>query len=328
MARPRPSTAPPAKRPTSPAIRPTKKRNVSIADIFNADHVLSWKDSPGESHFVQHTTIPLHRTCASVGTDRLEHFDLATMCRRWHGSSGKNRCFTCCAYWEAKNAGETPDVENYEIVKFWVDFKATEVYSELSNHGKLLHLAKFIAEKPKERKVLSKLGATRLSRGEAGTVLITNEPCCNYYTLMVRDPDKHVGYIMYRDASNKTYARWLDSVCRFENMSIVNKGDVVEAIMALGFLWTQSQKAGPVATIENYGRATLTTKLDGIMELVKTIEDEVATIEVNIAQELAVPHIAAPQPVANAETELENEDSPDSDDGWGAWQSNGMTLPK
>eukprot|EP00972_Heterocapsa_arctica_P095971 14160147-Heterocapsa_arctica.AAC.1 len=65
----------------------------------------------------------------------------------------------------------------------------------------------FLADKSKERKSLSHFGATRLSRSEALRVLTSNEPCCNYYTLMAFDPadsgTKHLGYIMYQDASNK-----------------------------------------------------------------------------------------------------------------------------
>eukprot|EP00972_Heterocapsa_arctica_P022440 3300923-Heterocapsa_arctica.AAC.1 len=60
-----------------------------------------------------------------------------------------------------------------------------------------------MADKSEERKSLSKLGATRLSRNEALRFLASKEKCCNYYTLMVHDTDdsgaKQLGYIMYQD---------------------------------------------------------------------------------------------------------------------------------
>eukprot|EP00972_Heterocapsa_arctica_P090865 13406966-Heterocapsa_arctica.AAC.1 len=103
-----------SKRPTSPAAAPTKKRQVRIADMFHEEHVLSWKDTPDMDAFVLHTTVPGHRTCIP-DCNTLEQLATATMCGRGFGASGR-KCFTCCAYWEAKHKGPSFDVEKSSIV--------------------------------------------------------------------------------------------------------------------------------------------------------------------------------------------------------------------
>jgi hypothetical protein len=105
--------------------------------------------------------------------NQLKQLATATMCERWRGVKG-GKCFTCCAYKEARDR-ETFNIDKSYIVKFWVGFKASLEYSKLSHHDKLSALAMFLADKSKERKSLSKLGATRLSRSEARSVLNRNQ---------------------------------------------------------------------------------------------------------------------------------------------------------
>eukprot|EP00972_Heterocapsa_arctica_P034980 5149264-Heterocapsa_arctica.AAC.1 len=69
-------------------------------------------------------------------------------------------------------------------------------------------------DKREERKALSKLEAARLSRKEALRFLPSKEKVQNYYTLMVQTTSStgayQLGYIMFEDLQNKTYARVLD----------------------------------------------------------------------------------------------------------------------
>jgi hypothetical protein len=249
---------------------------------------------PDMSRIVWHAEVPRHRTCVP-DCNTVTQLVNATMCGKWHGATGKKRCFTCCAYKETKTS-ETFDVEKSPIVKFWVEFKATPAYNQATHHDKLSALARFLQNKPTERKALSKLGAMRRSRSEAVIFLDGKEPCCNYYTLMMSLAGT-IGYVMFQDASNHTYWTWLDSFCKL-GLNIEHTGDVVEAIMGLGFLYEQQRL-----------RRLVHTDLDGIMELVGIMEDEVRAIQRLTAQPR--------QPV---NTETEDEDSDNSSEAWGIWR--------
>eukprot|EP00972_Heterocapsa_arctica_P013494 1987452-Heterocapsa_arctica.AAC.1 len=72
-----------------------------------------------------------------------------------------------------------------------------------------------------------------------------------------------LGYIMFEDLQNKVYARVLDENVKdpeVRRFSVKNKGDIVESIMALGFIW------------QNTGSCN--TELLGIMELVNHLENQ------------------------------------------------------
>eukprot|EP00972_Heterocapsa_arctica_P114540 16442900-Heterocapsa_arctica.AAC.1 len=163
-----------------------------------------------------HTELLFDRTCVPGC-----NFDCITKCQEIMCNNIK-KCFTCCAF-KFTSERETcyPNPETSSIVKFWVGFKASCEYSNLSHHAKLSKLAVLMADTSEERKSLSKLGAARLSRNEALRFLASKEKFCNYYTLMVYDTDdsgaKQLGYIMYQDLSNKPYAAWLSSVSSFLN---------------------------------------------------------------------------------------------------------------
>eukprot|EP00972_Heterocapsa_arctica_P074936 11060041-Heterocapsa_arctica.AAC.1 len=62
-------------------------------------------------------------------------------------------------------------------------------------------------DKKDERKALSKLGATRLTRMETLRFLHSKEKVQNYYTLMVQTKSStggtQLGYIMFEDLQNK-----------------------------------------------------------------------------------------------------------------------------
>eukprot|EP00972_Heterocapsa_arctica_P065195 9624948-Heterocapsa_arctica.AAC.1 len=68
---------------------------------------------------------------------------------------------------------------------------------------------------------------------------------------------------MFEDLQNKAYARDLDESVKDPEvrwLSVKNKGDIVESIMALGFIW------------QNTGSCD--TELQGIMELVNHMENQ------------------------------------------------------
>eukprot|EP00972_Heterocapsa_arctica_P045724 6747226-Heterocapsa_arctica.AAC.1 len=89
---------------------------------------------------------------------------------------GKN-CFTCSAYKTTQTfKDETFDPGNSSIVKFWVELKASEGYSDLTRDQKLAKLAISMVDKSSQRKALSKLGATRLSRNDAIRFLAGQDP--------------------------------------------------------------------------------------------------------------------------------------------------------
>jgi hypothetical protein len=275
--------------------------------------------TPDMHCFVSHTDVPIHRTCIQ-DCNTLSKLVIAkdNMCEKWFGKKGM-KCFTCCAYWESKHKPKF-DAEKSIVIKFWVEFKTRLEYSKLSHHDKLSALAVFLAVQPNERKSLSYHGATRLSRSEALRVLASKAPCCNYYTLMACNPDdsgtKHLGYIMYQDVGNQAYATWLNSVCKVKvvspedpanvvnQLNIEHKGDVVEAILGLGFIWQLSRKAG----LDN-------TDLDGIMELVTTIENELQTMQFNTQR--------ASQLNTHEKEDEESTSPVNSDDcseAWGCWK--------
>eukprot|EP00972_Heterocapsa_arctica_P045812 6762023-Heterocapsa_arctica.AAC.1 len=66
---------------------------------------------------------------------------------------------------------------------------------------------------------------------------------------------KQLGYIMFEDLLNKAYAQFLDFITdpKVAWLSTGIKGDIVESIMAMGFIW------------QNTGSTD--KELEGIMEL-------------------------------------------------------------
>eukprot|EP00972_Heterocapsa_arctica_P000697 101280-Heterocapsa_arctica.AAC.1 len=101
-----------------------------------------------------------------------------------------------------------------------------------------------MAAKSDQRKALSKLGAMRLSRKGALRFLKSKAKVGNYYTLMVQTTSSSgatpLGYIMFEDILNKAYARFLDENVddpAVKYLSTGPKGDIIESILAMGFIW-------------------------------------------------------------------------------------------
>eukprot|EP00972_Heterocapsa_arctica_P001113 155756-Heterocapsa_arctica.AAC.1 len=85
-------------------------------------------------------------------------------------------CFTCAAHnTNTFFKDETFDTKNSSIVTFWKDLKGIHGYENLTRADKIAKLAGFMKNKREERKSLSKLGASRLSRKEALRFLRSKE---------------------------------------------------------------------------------------------------------------------------------------------------------
>eukprot|EP00972_Heterocapsa_arctica_P063610 9387294-Heterocapsa_arctica.AAC.1 len=72
----------------------------------------------------------------------------------------------------------------------------------------------------------------------------SHEKTKHYHTLMVQTMNStgayQLGYIMFEDLGNKAYMKSLDSMITDANalwLNMKHKGDVVECIMALGFIY-------------------------------------------------------------------------------------------
>eukprot|EP00972_Heterocapsa_arctica_P068405 10108067-Heterocapsa_arctica.AAC.1 len=131
---------------------------------------------------------------------------------------------------------------------------------KFSVEAKIDRMVAIMADKGVERTKLAKLGASRLTRGELLQFMRSLEKTQNYYTLMVQTKNPagayQLGYIMFEDLGNKAYMNSLDPMLTNVNAQWLNqkhKGDVVECIMALGFMY------------QHHGSAI--ESLEGIMEL-------------------------------------------------------------
>eukprot|EP00972_Heterocapsa_arctica_P060532 8930144-Heterocapsa_arctica.AAC.1 len=138
--------------------------------------------------------------------------------------------------------------------------KANVNFIGWSNDSKINKLAAFMVDKKDERTALSKLGATRRSRNDALRFMHSHEKTQFFYTLMIQCENGsgkyQLGYIMFEDVRNKPYMKALDSMIIDANamwLNEKNKGDIVECIMALGFIY-------------QHGGST-NKSLEGIMDL-------------------------------------------------------------
>eukprot|EP00972_Heterocapsa_arctica_P090376 13330945-Heterocapsa_arctica.AAC.1 len=96
-------------------------------------------------------------------------------------------CCTCAAHnTNTFFKDETFDTKNYSIVTLWENLKTIHGYENLTRADKIAKLSVFMKDKREERKSLSMLGASRLSRKEALRFLHSKEKVQNYYTLMVQ----------------------------------------------------------------------------------------------------------------------------------------------
>eukprot|EP00972_Heterocapsa_arctica_P010874 1593052-Heterocapsa_arctica.AAC.1 len=137
----------------------------------------------------------------------------------------------------------------------------------------------------------------RLSRKEAIRFLKGQEKFGNYYTLMAQTTDgkgaKQLGYIMFEDLLNKVYALFLDQFItdsRVKWLSTGIKGDIVKSIMALGFFW------------QNTGATN--KELEGILELVNCMENEMRTGQRSIATQEDEEELESQLPVNRKEFKL------------------------
>eukprot|EP00972_Heterocapsa_arctica_P109409 16110451-Heterocapsa_arctica.AAC.1 len=141
-------------------------------------------------------------------------------------------------------------------------------YTHYTVQKKIDEMSHFIAGMTwEERKELSKMGAVRLSRKEALKFVRGYKSSEFIYSLMmitkVGDQDDCVGYILYEDVGNQLYAVALKECIAPKHAAMwlgeEKKGDVVECIMALGYIY---QTAGYM-------------DLEGIMDLVVYIENKI-----------------------------------------------------
>eukprot|EP00972_Heterocapsa_arctica_P050069 7363113-Heterocapsa_arctica.AAC.1 len=105
-------------------------------------------------------------------------------------------------------------------------------------------MAAIMSGKGVERTKLAKLGASRLTRGKMLHFMHSNEKMQHYYMLMVQTMNSvgvyQLGYIMFEDLGNEACMKTLDSIITDANalwLNMKHKGDIVECIMALGFIY-------------------------------------------------------------------------------------------
>eukprot|EP00972_Heterocapsa_arctica_P044885 6624163-Heterocapsa_arctica.AAC.1 len=105
--------------------------------------------------------------------------------------------------------------ETIDYIKWWRNRDLTWPYK--TNVDKFTEIAIYLACKPKERKLLSELGAVRISRKEALDIIKSKQIPVNYDVVMVADQQEYVDdtvdivtLIFYLDCRNQHYASYMD----------------------------------------------------------------------------------------------------------------------
>jgi hypothetical protein len=229
---------------------------------------------------VGHHEILRRRTCKSRREMNGEYLNLGTRCADING------CVTCAA---VANAMEMEtygfSFANSEIVWFWEAARRTVEFIHMEVEEKIEHLMKFMAKHQAECRELGRCGAVRLSRREALELFNSELKFHHYYVHLVISPEYYgtdigpggecgMGYVVYKNMRNAELAKTLDQIVTDQEMKSLTtavKADIVNGIMALGFLY-------------QYVEFATTNTMDGIMELVTYLEITLKALDAETAR--------------------------------------------
>ena len=152
----------------------------------------------------------------------------------------KRRCIACAAQDASEGMPEFGKNVD-ELIKAF-EAQGHEAQQKYRNGMEPMEMIKWIAvhlaDKPVLRKDISRWGAVRILKDQALKALYGGESLNNFVIYPVV-PDNKIHYILYKDAGNYVYAKWLKqlNIEEVNHMNQENMGDLVEAMLAMGFYY-------------------------------------------------------------------------------------------
>jgi hypothetical protein len=261
--------------------RTNERRVLRLPEIENNQEGLEYdRRESFPTKEVEHHEISPRRTCKSRREMNGEYLNLDTRCADING------CVTCAA---VANAMEMEtfgfSFANSEIVWFWESARRTIKFINMEVEEKIDLLMKFMAGHEAECKELGRCGAVRLSRREAQWLYHSEQKFHHYYVHLVISREYYgtdigpagecgLGYVVYKNMRNAELAKALDQIStdqETKSLTAAGKADIVNGIMALGFLY-------------QYVEFRRTNMMEGIMELVTYLETKLKTLDAETAR--------------------------------------------
>lgn len=199
-------------------------------DHFLPRGVRTWE----QEVFVEHSEIPQDRNCQSLAQP---------LCLN------SRKCVTCSALRSMQHADSC--IKLQEAVQAY--YSLMPKAAPASPMELIKHVAVTLATLPDLRKKLSHMGAVRIQKDHAIRAVNNQESMNDYFIYIVKKEENTKdgqtktlkGFVFYKDLGNSIYSEYLNTLKVPETlwMSAENKGDIIETLLAMGWVYTCMERA-------------------------------------------------------------------------------------
>ena len=196
----------------------------------------------------------------------------------------KKSCVCCLAIACNAEQAKYPDITS--VVNTMVSYLQANkpAIDNMTPKEAVFNITEFLVGQQRQfRKTLSMFGAVRVPKERAKTILASKESLNNYWSVLTSTTDNKMAYMLYHDYGNAIMGAWTETIGlpNVEGFNSESKGDIVECMLALGWVHIN-------------GQPDVKAALSFVTKMVPWIEQGLDEFMINSNGVIPIPVVAAP----------------------------------